>query len=72
MEINVTDINDNSPEFLKQNYTFMIPENTTWDGELDISATDKDAGENGSLLYSLLDDYGMYSKTCLKQPLKKD
>ena len=41
----------------------MIPENTTWGGELDISATDKDAGENGSLVYSLLDDYGMYRHT---------
>ena len=59
MEINVTDINDNKPEFLEEKYTLDIPENTAWTENMNISATDKDEGLNAELVYSLLNDYGM-------------
>ena len=56
--MNVTDINDNKPEFQKDIYAFAVPEEEAWTGFMNISATDKDEGENAELVYSLLDDFG--------------
>ena len=53
------DCNDNNPQFLEDHYVFNIPENTTWTGVMNISATDRDVGFNAALVYSLLNDFGM-------------
>ncbi|XP_043200018.1 cadherin-99C-like isoform X2 [Amphibalanus amphitrite] len=68
--VRVTDTNDNTPEFTRLPYRTRIPENTAV-GEViyrDIEATDRDAGINALLQYSLVpgdggatDGYGRFS-----------
>ena len=61
VEIHVLDCNDNYPVFLKDSYEFNIPENMTWSGVMNISATDRDEGLNAALVYSLQDDFGRFN-----------
>ncbi|XP_037084262.1 cadherin-99C-like, partial [Pollicipes pollicipes] len=68
--VRVTDINDNTPEFVRLPYRTRVPENTAV-GDIifrDIEATDRDAGINALLEYSLVpgdggatDGYGRFS-----------
>lgn len=57
VKIVVQDVNDHSPEFKRQSYHAIVPENSplaTW--VLTPSATDKDIGLNAKIRYSLLGD----------------
>ncbi|KAK3578312.1 hypothetical protein CHS0354_004221 [Potamilus streckersoni] len=52
MNIIITDINDNAPTFLQQEYNLSVPENLVLEsGLLNVSATDADSGENGVVSY---------------------
>ena len=53
--IKVDDKNDNHPIFSQPVYDSKIPENTPADGiVVNVSASDRDAGENASLIYSII------------------
>ncbi|CAD5218600.1 unnamed protein product [Bursaphelenchus okinawaensis] len=55
LEINILDVNDNSPVFEKDSYNVTINENvTTPTVILKISATDSDSGVNGEVHYSIV------------------
>lgn len=54
VRIEVTDVNDNSPEFLSSHYTAHISKNSKIGTPiLRLSAKDADEGENGRITYSL-------------------
>ena len=56
VNVEVTDENDNSPSFDMSLYNVSIPENLPPQGfVLDVRASDPDAGENGSVSYTLDD-----------------
>ena len=56
VEVEVTDENDNSPTFEQSLYNVSIPETLALQGFiLDVLATDPDAGENGTIFYTLED-----------------
>lgn len=52
----VEDANDNAPQFLQEGgYVAVLPENTALGTDVvQVGATDRDAGPNGELLYSIL------------------
>ncbi|XP_045676706.1 protocadherin beta-11-like isoform X2 [Phyllostomus hastatus] len=51
----VSDINDNAPAFTQTSYTLFIPENNSPAMHIgSVSATDRDAGANAQVTYSLL------------------
>lgn len=53
-KILVLDVNDNSPEFSQQFYQVSLPENTPAGTSIThVSATDKDAGDNGKVRYTI-------------------
>ncbi|KAK3100154.1 hypothetical protein FSP39_015442 [Pinctada imbricata] len=52
--INVTDVNDNTPTFTEQNVHLEVPENTQQPFIHKVLATDKDAGENARLRFSII------------------
>ena len=54
VNITVTDINDNSPEFSQVSYNAMINEAAV-EGEdiITVTATDMDSGENGRVMYNI-------------------
>ncbi|CAL1544892.1 unnamed protein product [Lymnaea stagnalis] len=54
VHVNVTDLNDNTPIFTQQDYSYSVVE-TAGVGEVigKVTATDKDAGKNGDVRYSL-------------------
>ncbi|KAI5099594.1 protocadherin Fat 4, partial [Silurus meridionalis] len=55
--INVLDINDNSPVFMKSLYKVKVHENTSVGTKiLTVSAADEDDGSNGEVSYSILSD----------------
>ena len=57
--INVTDVNDNAPQFLQPFYTFAFncsTPNDTTSVEFNVSASDGDHGANGYVTYSLSPD----------------
>ncbi|XP_066574333.1 protocadherin Fat 1a isoform X3 [Amia ocellicauda] len=57
LDVNILDTNDNSPEFLQNSYSVDISESTEAGTDIiQIEATDKDAGLNGEIRYSLLAD----------------
>ncbi|KAJ3593048.1 hypothetical protein NHX12_005386, partial [Muraenolepis orangiensis] len=59
--IRVTDLNDNAPRFLNKDLTFFVPENFPVFGEIGLlSATDEDAGANGRVALSLLNDEDVF------------
>ncbi|KAL3879578.1 hypothetical protein ACJMK2_031869 [Sinanodonta woodiana] len=52
MNVLITDINDNAPIFMQQEYNFSIPENLALEsGILNVTATDADSGKNGVVSY---------------------
>ncbi|KAL4241078.1 long-chain fatty acid transporter fat1 [Mactra antiquata] len=57
VEIEVTDVNDNSPVFHNNLVNLEIPENSV-PRFINVSATDSDSGKNGIVFYSLPDNYG--------------
>ncbi|XP_028384754.1 protocadherin beta-14-like [Phyllostomus discolor] len=51
----VSDVNDNAPAFTQTSYTLFIPENNSPALHIgSVSATDRDAGANAQITYSLL------------------
>lgn len=52
----IEDANDNTPQFLQEGgYVIVIPENTALGTDvIQVGATDRDAGPNGEIVYSLL------------------
>lgn len=61
-EVNVTviieDVNDNTPAFTETAYFFVTEENKIADNFLTVKATDKDAGANAELTFSILESAG--------------
>ncbi|XP_004530778.1 cadherin-23 [Ceratitis capitata] len=54
IQVNLQDINDNSPIFEQNTYCFAVPENATINEEFGIfKATDKDSNEFGKITYLL-------------------
>ena len=54
VKIDITDINDNQPEFDQVNYVFKVPENTELYGTIGtVAATDQDQGSNAKFEFSL-------------------
>lgn len=54
VNLNVVDVNDNSPEFYPQHYFYAVPENTKPGSSLlKVTAIDKDEGENAMITYNL-------------------
>ncbi|XP_056136495.1 protocadherin alpha-8-like [Lampris incognitus] len=55
----VSDVNDNSPEFLQSPYSFYITENNTPGASIcSVKAFDNDQGDNALILYHILRDRG--------------
>ena len=73
----VVDLNDNTPVFSEEAYTFSVPELTETLVGFAVSANDTDMGLNGLVSYTLLDgnDEGLFNlgmellteSTCLVQ-----
>lgn len=62
VQINVTDVNDNSPIFNASSYVATIPEGTASDVTLvTVLATDADSGENGVVRYGLTDPSQLFT-----------
>ena len=63
LSIEISDINDNSPSFSSQFYSFSFEEEVQGVRKLgEVSATDPDAGANSTIRYSLQDDFsGLFS-----------
>ncbi|XP_053956622.1 cadherin-23 isoform X1 [Anastrepha ludens] len=54
VQVNLQDINDNSPIFEQNTYRFVVPENATINEEFGVfKATDKDSNEFGKISYLL-------------------
>ncbi|KAM4554633.1 protocadherin alpha-5-like isoform 14-T14 [Odontesthes bonariensis] len=54
IQVDVLDVNDNSPLFTESPYTFYIPENNKPGMSIfSVSASDADGGENAAVIYSL-------------------
>ena len=54
MSVYILDENDNAPIFNPSEYTFHVLENATKSQEVGrVTATDKDAGPNGKVTYSI-------------------
>lgn len=54
VNINVLDVNDNSPEFYPQKYFISVPEDARFESSLlKVTATDMDEGENAMVTYKL-------------------
>lgn len=61
VKIFVDDVNDNSPEFLNLPFTMTIPESAEpGDVLYQVTAVDRDLGENASIRYSLEEEYGLF------------
>lgn len=61
VKIFVDDVNDNSPQFLNLPFAMTIPESADpGDVLYQVTAIDKDLGENASIMYSLEEDYGLF------------
>ena len=58
LQLNITDINDNAPEFTKSQEELTLTSNTLQAGQdvYTVTATDADADENGRFKYSLTGD----------------
>ena len=59
IHVNIIDVNDNSPVFQKERYEVTLMENITrGQTVLILKATDRDEGDNGSVNYKLVNDFG--------------
>ena len=57
VRINITDVNDNSPQFSMNTYNVSLMENTTLGtAVLSVSANDSDIGNNGVITYTIIPD----------------
>ena len=55
--VNITDVNDCEPKFVKTNWTFSVLENEPTGSVIGrISAVDDDLGFNGEVWYQIVDD----------------
>lgn len=61
VKVLIEDVNDNSPQFLNLPFSIMISEDKEpGDVLYQVSAIDKDQAENGSILYSIEEDYDLF------------
>nr|XP_046262776.1 protocadherin Fat 2 isoform X2 [Scatophagus argus] len=61
VKVFIDDVNDNSPQFLNLPFSMMISESSEpGDVLYQATAIDKDLGENGSIRYSLEEDYNLF------------
>ncbi|XP_051506018.1 protocadherin Fat 1-like [Myxocyprinus asiaticus] len=79
LDINILDVNDNSPEFLQQEYSVDITEDTAVGTDIiQLEAKDRDLGVNGIVKYLLLtktDKFSLNEKTgivTVKSPLDRE
>uniref|UniRef100_A0A3B4U4G2 Protocadherin alpha-8-like n=1 Tax=Seriola dumerili TaxID=41447 RepID=A0A3B4U4G2_SERDU len=64
LTIDVSDVNDNNPEFLHNPIEFYLRENNVPGKTIfSITATDRDLNENGALTYNIVRDEGSQVKT---------
>uniref|UniRef100_A0A3Q1G9Z6 Cadherin domain-containing protein n=1 Tax=Acanthochromis polyacanthus TaxID=80966 RepID=A0A3Q1G9Z6_9TELE len=76
VKVFIDDVNDNSPQFLNLPFSMMISEDSEpGDVLYQATAIDRDLGENGSIMYSLEEDYDLFridpdvGDVSLKRPL---
>ncbi|XP_041799455.1 protocadherin Fat 2 isoform X2 [Chelmon rostratus] len=61
VKVFIDDVNDNSPQFLNLPFSMMISENSEpGDVLYQATAVDRDLGENGSIMYSLEEDFDLF------------
>uniref|UniRef100_A0A9J8DFP2 FAT atypical cadherin 2 n=1 Tax=Cyprinus carpio carpio TaxID=630221 RepID=A0A9J8DFP2_CYPCA len=61
VKVYIDDINDNAPEISNLPHSLMISDETEpGDVLFQVLATDNDSGENGSILFSLEDDFSLF------------
>lgn len=61
VKVFIDDVNDNSPQFLNLPFSMMISEaSEPGDVLYQATAIDRDLGENGSIMYSLEEDYNLF------------
>lgn len=61
VKVFIDDVNDNTPQFLNLPFSMMISEDSDpGDVLYQVTAVDKDLAENGSILYSLEEDYELF------------
>ncbi|XP_062249993.1 protocadherin Fat 2 isoform X1 [Platichthys flesus] len=61
VKVFIEDVNDNSPQFLNLPFSMMITEDTEpGDVLYQVTAVDRDLGENGFIVYSLEEDYNLF------------
>ncbi|XP_058504924.1 protocadherin Fat 2 isoform X2 [Solea solea] len=61
VKVFIDDVNDNPPQFLNLPFSMMISEDSEpGDVLYQVTAIDKDLGENGSIMYSLEEDYNLF------------
>uniref|UniRef100_A0A667YH43 FAT atypical cadherin 2 n=1 Tax=Myripristis murdjan TaxID=586833 RepID=A0A667YH43_9TELE len=61
VKVYIDDVNDNTPQFLNLPFSMMISEDSEpGDVLYQVTAIDRDLGENGSVMYSLEEDYGLF------------
>jgi len=62
LQINVEDINDNAPEFDKDNYYVRVAEDVKLNASiLKVHAMDRDEGKNADVAYSIVSDTSLFS-----------
>uniref|UniRef100_A0A8C7ZH12 FAT atypical cadherin 2 n=1 Tax=Oryzias sinensis TaxID=183150 RepID=A0A8C7ZH12_9TELE len=76
VKVFIDDVNDNSPQFLNLPFSMMISEDSEpGDVLYQATAIDSDQGENGSIVYSLVEDFDFFwidpdvGDISLKKPL---
>lgn len=58
LKVNILDVNDNNPVFIKPEYDVRLPENVTvGQSVIRVSAEDQDEGTNGRVSYHLVSDF---------------
>ncbi|XP_030594549.1 protocadherin Fat 2 isoform X2 [Archocentrus centrarchus] len=61
VKVFIDDVNDNSPQFLNLPFSMMISEDSEpGDVLYQVTAIDRDLGENGSVMYTLEEDYNLF------------
>lgn len=61
VKVFIDDVNDNAPQFLNLPFSMMISEDSEpGDVLYQATAIDRDLGENGSIMYSLEEDYDLF------------
>ncbi|XP_047493063.1 protein dachsous-like [Penaeus chinensis] len=77
--VTLTDVNDHAPEFRDSCYPLRVPENTDLSVIHTVLATDRDAGSNGRVRYSITDgninnkfSIGSYTGQLSSRPLDRE